>query len=455
MAIQMRILVIDDEQFIRTVLEDTLRREGCEVVVVSNGKEGFDKLNTSSFDCVITDLKMPETDGRDVLRWVREHQPDVDVIMLTGHGEVQAAVEAMRAGASDFLVKDTPFDGSNVLPALERVLKVRTLRQDNLALRHGAGISRLDQTIDCTSAGWRHLMETVGKIAASNAPVLIQGETGSGKEVVARALHAASPRQDHPFLAVNCGAIKGDLLESELFGYEKGAFTGATQSKSGLLAAAEGGTLFLDEIGEMSGAMQVSLLRVLDRREYRQVGGTRTLHANVRFIGATNRELQELVLAGRFRDDLLYRINTVGLRVPPLRERPEDIPLLAQHFLRSLQLARRQARSFSPPALEALMRYSWPGNVRELSNVVERLMLLSPPESTDAIGPEEVASMLDQNHRRSSVETPVLGSLEEVEKGHILRVMDAHGGNETQAARTLNIDYKTLLAKLKTYNLPA
>src|SRR5687768_8587000 len=189
----MRILVIDDEPFIRTVLEDTLRREGCDVVVVSNGREGFDTLNTSSFDCVITDLKMPETDGRDVLRWVREHQPDVDVIMLTGHGEVQAAVEAMRAGASDFLVKDTPFDGSHVLPALERVLKVRILRQDNLALRHGAGIFRLDQTIDCTSHGWRHLMEIVTKIAPSNAPVLIQGETGSGKEVVARAVHAASP----------------------------------------------------------------------------------------------------------------------------------------------------------------------------------------------------------------------------------------------------------------------
>nr|MBA2252469.1 sigma-54-dependent Fis family transcriptional regulator [Nitrospirales bacterium] len=262
-------------------------------------------------------------------------------------------------------------------------------------------------------------------------------------------------RRDHPFLAVNCGAIKGDLLESELFGYEKGAFTGATQSKSGLLAAAEGGTLFLDEIGEMSGAMQVSLLRVLDRREYRQVGGTRTLHANVRFIGASNRDLQELVLTGRFRDDLLYRINTVGLRVPSLRERPEDIPLLAQHFLRSLQLASRHARLFSPPALETLRRYSWPGNVRELSNVVERLMLLSPPQSTDPIGPVEVASMLDQNHPRPSIQTPVLGSLEDAEKGHILRVLVAHGGNKTQAARTLNIDYKTLLAKLKTYNLPA
>jgi two-component system response regulator AtoC len=213
--------------------------------------------------------------------------------------------------------------------------------------------------------------------------------------------------------------------------------------------------LFLDEIGEMSGAMQVSVLRVLDRREYRQVGGTRTLHANVRFIGASNRDLQELVLAGRFRDDLLYRINTVGLRVPPLRERPEDIRLLAQHFLRAHQPVGRPARLFSAPALDALRRYSWPGNIRELSNVVERLMLLSPPESTDPIGPEEVASMLEQGRRSPSMHTPILGSLEEAEKRHILLVLDAHGGNKTQAARTLNIDYKTLLAKLKTYDLPA
>jgi len=207
MTIRMRILVIDDEGFIRTVLENTLRQEGCDVMLVSDGKAGIDALNTRSFDCVITDLKMPGADGRDVLRWVREHQPDVDVIMLTGHGEVQAAVEAMRAGASDFLVKDTPFDGSNILPALERVIRVRSLRRDNLALRHGAGLSHLDHTIDCPSAEWRNLMATVGKIAPANAPVLIQGETGSGKEVIARALHTVSLRRDHPFLAVNCGAI--------------------------------------------------------------------------------------------------------------------------------------------------------------------------------------------------------------------------------------------------------
>ena len=424
-------------------------------MLVSDGKAGIDALNTRSFDCVITDLKMPEADGRDVLRWVREHQPDVDVIMLTGHGEVQAAVEAMRAGASDFLVKDTPFDGTNILPALERVIRVRSLRRDNLALRHGASLSHLDHTIDYPSAEWRNLMATVGKIAPANAPVLIQGETGSGKEVIARALHTVSLRRDHPFLAVNCGGSKGTSWKANCLDMKRVPLPAPRRAKAGSWPQRRAGTLFLDEIGEMSGAMQVSLLRVLDRGEYRQVGGTRTLLANVRFVGASNRDLQELVHAGRFRDDLLYRINTVALRVPPLRERSDDIPSLAHHFLQSLQPARGPARLFSPAAIAALQRYGWPGNVRELRNVIERIILLSQGDMADPIGPEEVESMLHQDRTSAHPQMSILGSLEEAEKEHILRVLNAHGGNKTKAARTLNIDYKTLLAKLKTYNLPA
>lgn len=448
---EMRILVIDDEPFIRTVLDDTLRHAGCDVVLASSGKEGLDRLNIYTFDCVITDLKMPGMDGQQVLQWIRSHQPDVDVIMLTGRDDVPAAVEAMRAGAADFLVKDTPFNGLHVLPSLERIAKVRSLRRDNLALRHGAGAHAGD-IIPCPSNAWRHVMETAVKIAPSQAPVLIQGETGSGKEIIARAVHAESPRRDHPFLAVNCGAIRGDLLESELFGYEKGAFTGATQSKPGLLAAAEGGTLFLDEISEMSGPLQVSLLRVLDRHEYRQVGGTRTLVAQVRFIAASNRDLQELVLAGRFRDDLLYRINTVSLHVPPLRERQDDIPVLAQHFLQQCQPTQRPSRTLAPSALDALRRYGWPGNVRELRNVVERMILLAPTGSTASIEAAEITSMLMNDPHRTAAPGD-LSSLEEIEKQHILRVLAVHQGNKTQAARTLEIDYKTLLAKLKKYDM--
>ena len=449
----LRVLILDDEDYVRLVLSEALAAEGCRVHIAASGQQGLELLKVDSFDCVITDLRMPGTDGRAVLRWVGEHQPEVDVIVLTGYGEVQAAVEAIKAGAWDFIVKSTPFDGSQVKAALAKLRTVRLLKQENLALRHGGGRLRTDDPVPGISPAWRSLMGLVEKIAPSRAPVLIQGETGAGKEVVARLLHARSPRQDGPFLAVNCGAIKGDLLQSELFGYEKGAFTGATAAKTGLFAAAEGGTLFLDEIGQMGGPMQVSLLRVLDRGEYRRVGGTRPLYADVRCLAASNQDLQDLVFEGRFRDDLLYRINTVAIRVPALRERPDDIPLLAEHFLRTMQPPSQPARVFSEAAVERLKRYGWPGNVRELRNVIERLLLLSEP-GAQIIGEEDVAAMLP-NRSKGTVPPSVLEPLEEVEKGYILRVLQAHVGNKTQAARTLGIDYKTLLSKLRKYDLPA
>lgn len=448
----MRILVIDDEEFVRLRLEEAIRGEGCEVLTAPSGEAGLDALRDCSFDCVITDLRMPGVDGRAVLRWAREHQPEVDVIVLTGHGQVHDAVEAIKAGAWDFLVKETPFDPGTVKAALSRLARMRSLRRENLALRLGTRDG--ERMVPGSSAAWKALADLMERIAPARAPVLIQGETGSGKELVARTLHRLSPRRDEPFLAVNCGAVSGQLLESELFGHEKGAFTGATASKIGLIAAAEGGTLFLDEIGEMSGAMQVSLLRVLDRGEYRQVGGTRTMRADVRFVAATNRDLQELVLAGRFRDDLLYRINTVTLRVPPLRERPEDVAPLAEHFLRELQPPGAPRRTFSPEALAAMVAYPWPGNVRELRNAVERLVLLAPRDRRDQVGAEELRAVLPgRPERRVPAEPAPLGSLEEAERAHIARALDAQGGNKTQTARLLRIDYKTLLAKLRKYGL--
>lgn len=450
----MKVLVIDDEAFVRSVLQDTLRDEGCSVTLVERGQAGLDALQASSYDCVITDLRMPGVDGRAVLEWVREHQPDVDVIVLTGHGEIRAAVDAIKAGAWDFLVKETPFDGSQVAAALAKLKTVRALRRENLAFRLEFAARRAECVVHGVSPAWRKLMELVQKIAPSNAPVLIQGETGTGKEVIARTIHALSPRRDAPFLAVNCGTVKGDLLESELFGYEKGAFTGAGAAKSGLIAAAEGGTLLLDELGEMSGPMQVSVLRVLDRREYRQVGGTRILTADVRFIGATNRDLQDLVLAGRFRDDLLYRINTITLRVPPLRERPEDIPLLAEHFLQTLRPPGSPPRTLSKPSIECLAAYPWPGNIRELRNVIERLVLLSPFDAPLTIEPEELAALLPAAQARSFPRHMEAScSLDEAERAHILRILNEHGGNKTQTARTLGIDYKTLLSKLRKYGV--
>ncbi len=445
----MRILIIDDEEYVRLVLEQALREEGCEVTAVTHGAAGIETLQSSTFDCVITDLRMPGLDGRAVLKWVREHQPDLDVLMLTGHGDVKDAVEAIKQGAWDFLVKDTPFDAAAVNAALARLKTVRALRKESLAARHG-GFTR-DVIIEGPSQAWQKLKAQIAQVAPSNAAVLIQGETGSGKEIAARLLHDLSRRAGGPFIAINCGAVSRELLESELFGHEKGSFTGATSAKPGLLAAAEGGTLFLDELGEMPGPMQVSLLRFLDRGEYRPVGSTRTLQANVRVIGATNQDIQELVHQGRFRDDLLYRINTVTLRVPPLRERKEDLPKLAEHVLSTLRIPGATKRTLLPEAVQTLTAHNWPGNVRELRNVLEGIVLMST--GAGEISREEVLGLLPKTRTTLQTGDQSHLSLDEIERLHIQRVLEANGGNKTQAAKTLDIDYKTLLTKLKQYTL--
>lgn len=449
----MHILVIDDEEYVRLVLEQAIREEGCEVTTVSRGQEGLDRLASGTFDCVVSDLRMPGIDGRAVLRWVKDHQPDVDVMILTGHGDVKDAVEAIKEGAWDFLVKDTPFDGTVIKAAITKLRTVRALRRENVAARLGGFAHTNDQIVPGQSPAWQKLMAQVAQVAPANAPVLIQGETGSGKEVVARQLHAQSRRADGPFLAVNCGAVSRELLESELFGHEKGSFTGATAAKPGLIAAAEGGTLFLDEVGEMPGPMQVSLLRFLDRREYRPVGSTRTLQADVRIVGATNGDLQELVHQGRFRDDLLYRINTVTLLVPALRERPEDIPRLAEYFLATVRIPGTAARSFAPDAITRLVSYAWPGNIRELRNVIERVVLMNPTTTNRPLSLDDIAQVLPKAAADSDASHQTHLSMDDMERVHILRVLDAHRGNKTHAAKALQIDYKTLLTKLKKYGL--
>jgi DNA-binding NtrC family response regulator len=445
----MRALIIDDEEYVRLVLEHTLLEEGCEVALAKHGKAGIEMLQSQTFDCVITDLRMPGIDGLGVLAWAKEHQPGLDVLMLTGHGDVKDAVEAMKQGAWDFLIKDTPFDGTAVKAALAKLRTVRTLRQENLAARRG-GYTR-DVIVEGSSETWTTLKKQVAQAARSRAPVLIQGETGSGKEVVARLLHDLSGRAIGPFLAINCGSMNRELLESELFGHEKGAFTGATGTKIGLVAAAEGGTLFLDELGEMPGSMQVSLLRFLDRGEYRPVGSTRSLQADVRIVGATNQDIQELVAQGRFREDLLYRINTVTLRVPSLRERKEDIPLLAEHFLSSIRAAGSPTRSLSSEAMESLVSYHWPGNIRELRNVVERLIMMSSGKGP--ILREELLAVLPKPSASLQADDLTHCSLDEIERQHIQRVLEASDGNKTHASKILQIDYKTLLAKIKKYGV--
>jgi DNA-binding NtrC family response regulator len=445
----MRALIIDDEAYVRLVLEQTLREEGCDVVVAPDGKTGIDALQGQPFDCVITDLRMPGIDGLGVLKWIADHQPGVDVMMLTGHGDVKDAVESMKQGAWDFLIKDTPFDGTAVKAALAKLRTVRALRQENLAARRG-GYTR-DVIVEGSSPSWKTLKTQIARAASSKTPVLIQGETGTGKEVVARLVHELSSRAGGPFLAINCGAMNRELLESELFGHEKGAFTGAVGAKAGLVTAAGGGTLFLDELAEMPAPMQVSLLRFLDRGEYRPVGSTRTFHADVRVVGATNQDLGLLVTQGRFREDLFYRLNAVALHVPSLRERKEDVPTLAEHFFQALRAAGSHARALSPDANAALCAYAWPGNIRELRNIVERLILMG--SGTAAVSGEEVRTMLPAPTRESQLKDLAQCSLEEIERVHIQRVLEANDGNKTQAAKTLDIDYKTLLSKLKKYGL--
>lgn len=443
----MRTLIIDDEEYVRMVLEQALREEGCQVTAVKHGQAGIDALQAAPFDCVITDLRMPGLDGRAVLKWIAEHQPDVNVLMLTGHGDIKDAVDAIKHGAWDFLIKETPFDAGVVKAALSKLKTVRALKKENLAARHG-GFTR-DVIVEGPSQAWQKLKAQVAQVAPSNAPVLIQGETGSGKEVVARLLHDLSRRASGPFLAINCGAVSRELLESELFGHEKGAFTGATGAKTGLIAAAEGGTLFLDELGEMPGPMQVSLLRFLDRNEYRPVGSTRTLQADVRIVGATNQDIQELVHQGRFRDDLLYRVNTVTLRVPPLCERTEDLPALIDHILQTLRIPGATKRTMGQDALHRLTTYTWPGNVRELRNVIERVVLMSPDRGP--ITSLEIEQVLPKTRSAVESEDPAGMTLDDIERHHILRVLDASGGNKSTAAKTLDIDYKTLLTKLKKF----
>jgi DNA-binding NtrC family response regulator len=445
----MRALIIDDEQYVRLVLEQTLREEGCDVRVAADGKSGIAALQGETFDCVITDLRMPGIDGLSVLKWVADHQPGVEVVMLTGHGDVKDAVEAMKQGAWDFLIKDTPFDGAAVKAALAKLRTVRALRQENLAARRGG--YRRDVIIEGSSPAWKTLNAQVAKAASSKSPVLIQGETGTGKEVVARLVHELSGRAQGPFLAINCGAMNRELLESELFGHEKGAFTGATGAKTGLVTAAGGGTLFLDELAEMPAPMQVSLLRFLDHGEYRPVGSTRTFHADVRIVGASNQDLQTLVTQGRFREDLFYRINAVTLRVPALRERKEDVPALAEHFLQSLRAPGSLVRALSADAKAALCTYSWPGNVRELRHTMERLILMG--SGTATISAEEVMAVLPAISRESQGGETCERSLDDIERWHIQRVLETHNGNKSQAAKTLDIDYKTLLSKLKKYGL--
>jgi DNA-binding NtrC family response regulator len=443
-----RVLVVDDERPIRFLMEKELPRAGCVVTCAESGEDALERLRTQEFDVVLMDLKMPGIGGLEALRRIRDSGASAEVVVLTGHPDVTSAIEAMKLGAYDYLTK--PFKLAEVELVLRRAAERRQLAQENAALRQMVAQRGPSPLLLGGSEAMAAVLATVERVAGTDANVLIEGESGTGKGLIAQSIHQQSARAQGPFLAVNCGGFQDQLLESELFGHEKGAFTGATALKQGLFEVAHRGTLFLDEVAEMSQAMQAKLLQVLDSREFRRVGGTRLHRADVRIVAATNKPMQREVAMGRFREDLYYRLNVVGIAVPPLRERREDISILAEHFLARFQAGTPSRKSLAPDALQALVEYAWPGNVRELSNIVERLVILTPD---DVIGADVLPSNLRGARARVPETAPGPASLSEMERMHITRVLQDTGGKKMQAARLLRIDIKTLNKKVREYGI--
>lgn len=448
-----RILIVDDEATAVENLAHVCRKQGHEVTTRTSGAGAIEALERNRFDVVLTDLQMGKVDGMAVLRRARELDPETAVVLITGFATLDSAVAAMKAGAFHYVAK--PFRLDEVREVVRNALELVRLKRENRALREQLTDSRNGPTIITQDAIMTRLLEMARQIGPADTNVLISGESGTGKELLARYIHAHSGRAGNRFQAVNCGALQEDLLANELFGHEKGAYTGAIEAREGLIEAANGGTLFLDEIAEMSLGMQVKLLRVLQEREITRVGGEETIRVDVRLIAATNKDLPSEVDAGRFREDLYYRLNVVTLNVPALKERQEDIPLLARHYLSVFaEKNQKHMKNFTPQAMDRLLRYDWPGNVRELMNVVERAVVLS---TSDYVEERNLPPALREPHAEEAAPAappvPADAPLEEVEKAAVLRTLAASGGNKSEAARRLGITRRTLHKKLKKYGL--
>jgi len=444
------LLVADDDPGLRESLERTLTREGFRVVVASDGRAALERLQAGGIDLVLTDLKMPGLSGIELLTAVKAISPDVDVILLTAFGTIEEAVKAIKDGAYDFLTK--PVQRAQLTRVIRSALERRELIQQNRALQQRLEALLGQGAIVGASPAFRRMMTLIERVADSSATVLIQGESGTGKEGAARLIHQRSGRGARPFVAVNCAALPETLLESELFGYEKGAFTGAAGRKEGRFELADGGTLFLDEVADLSLVTQPKILRVLQEGEFERVGGTRTLRVDVRIVAATNQDLAQMVREKRFREDLYYRLKVITINVPPLRERREDVRLLAEHFLRIYAAKNnRRLEGFTDEALRRLEGYSWPGNVRELENVVERGVVLAREARIDVTDlPEEIAGAtpLPEGVMSVRIGTP----LAEVEKRLLEATLRATKGNKTLTARLLGIDVRTVARKLERWD---
>jgi two-component system response regulator HydG len=441
------LLVVDDEPSARSTLALLLRKRGHRVLEADGLTAATARLSEEVFDLIVTDLRMPDGDGLDVLRAAKAHSPDTEVILLTAYAEWKSAKEAIRLGALDYFEKGQEPD--ELYHRIDKALAGRALRRENenlrAQLRERYGLPGLI----AQSSAMQTVLELVERVAPTDATLLIQGESGTGKEVIAKAVHHASPRAARPFVAVNCGAVPETLLESELFGYEKGAFTGAAGRKEGRFELANGGTLFLDEVADLSLVTQPKILRVLQEGEFERLGATRTIQVDVRIVAATNQDLADMVKDKRFREDLYYRLNVITVRVPPLRERHEDIRVLAQHYLRVYAAKNgRKLEGFSNEALERLESYAWPGNVRELENLIERTVLLARKDRIDAEDlPEEVAGV--KRPPRDAILELVGTPLADIEQRLLDETLRITGGNKTQAAKLLGIDVRTVARKLE------
>jgi two-component system response regulator HydG len=447
------VLVVDDDPAHRTMLRTLLTGWGYSISEADDGSTAIERVHEQAFDLVLMDIRMISVSGLEALEEIKAFNPAIPVIIMTAYSSVETAVEALKSGAYDYLTKPLDFDELRL--AMERAMDHRQLREENRLLRESLGNHFDRQNIIGRSPAMVKLLETVAQVAPSEATVLITGESGTGKEMIAGAIHFNSPRKDGPFVKLNCAAITETLLESELFGHEKGAFTGAHKRKEGRFRQAHGGSIFLDEISEMSLAMQVKLLRVLQEREITRVGGEEVINVDVRLIAATNKDLLQEIEDGRFREDLFYRLNVVTLNMPPLRERREDVPLLAKHFLEMFsEKNRKTIKGFTPQAMDQLVRYDWPGNVRELMNAAERGVVLASSEYLDE---KDLPIVLrdEATVGEAPLEQAILGDLplEEVEKASILKTLELTGGNKSEAARRLGITRRTLHKKLKKYGV--
>jgi two-component system response regulator HydG len=445
-----RILVVDDEQSHRTMLKAVLSAEGYEISEASDGTSAMKAVESDSFDLILMDIRMADIDGIEAMRQIKKTSPSMPVVIMTAYASVSTAVDALKSGAYDYLTK--PLDIEELKILIQKALEHYRLREENVFLRERLA-DRFDfSQIIGKSRAMRDLFEALSLVAPSDTTILIYGGSGTGKELVANAIHQNSPRARKPFIKVSCAALPETLLESELFGHERGAFTGAVARKAGRFQLANGGTIFLDEVGEMSPATQVKLLRVLQEREFEPLGGTKTIQVDIRVIAASNKDLETEVKEGKFREDLFYRLNVVPIHLPPLSERKEDIPLLAEHYFRFYKEKNKSSvRGFSPKTMDMMVRHDWPGNVREMENAIERAVLFCQGEY---ISPQDLPSPIQtaQNGQRL-VSVPAGMTLKQVEKEVVMNCLAETNGNRTQTARILGISRKTLQNKLKEYGI--